>query len=467
MSDPVVEAAERARVEPAEPAEPVKPAEPACASKQFVFGSLRLTAEQVKKSRMLANLAGLDGSSDQSDGLEERVVDVAGWPGCVVEATKWLDMWFNCFSASYVCKMHGMAALDQLLAAANWLDMHECVVEIVKASCAASKGARELAGPYTADIYDQLVGRADFAPVSLDWPNMAELCWLLHAMPTILGRKLEKMWISKMTGIKELFLVDKQMIDSDGKVLCDVPTEAIVGADWYGVACCSDGCCLIKSNAARYQQHIQLCCSTPVGGVADLGVDVVASSAGQSGYLAVSPCQKYILWRCSNNNGMVNMVICLETYCAVEMPDQARHASAMWWLGDDQLAYRPPGHNVLHFARPADMSSVFAVFGSAAAESPAYTVTTIKHIAGKTMVTVCNRQTLCSKMHFFDEPFSVVCADKRDSRGRSFVVEFRDGHNTLQVDQHLDAQLFQKISSAEMSAVQRKRLWKVGSWRPR
>ena len=48
MSDPVVEAAERARVEPAEPAEPVKPAEPACASKQFVFGSLRLTAEQVK-----------------------------------------------------------------------------------------------------------------------------------------------------------------------------------------------------------------------------------------------------------------------------------------------------------------------------------------------------------------------------------------------------------------------------------
>ena len=435
------------------PDQPGQPSNVVPTVQTFVFGSLKLTASQVTKSRVLAEqIAKHCDLADQPTGPIQPVqpvqpiqpaqpvvpvvpvavvVDTADWPSHVVDATKWLDIWFTTSSAGLVTQLHGLTALDQLLAAAIWLDMHECVDQIVTASIAASKAhdCKPFVAEHLVGIYDQLVSRSsqnNFAPVSLNWPNVAELCWLCHAMPTILKHSLEKLWICKlMHTIDELWL--NGCVLSSGNVSVTVPTSAIVGADWYGVAECPGGCHLFRSNASHFHQHRDVCSGIPVdqhGQQPGSGL-VVARFAGKSVAVEVSPCQNYILWRlrrCTDDQPR-NMVIRLATNQALKMSVWVKHSANMWWLGDDELAIVAPGVEMLYTAKPTELDGAHlrSMLGASARQSQALTMSTYRN-ARSTIVSVYLRAVGGGGTVSSQSLFDVVCADPTDPTGMTFVI---------------------------------------------
>ena len=410
----------------------------------FVFGCLALRAEQVEQSTLLSKLVGL------ADHQTDVVVDIGDWPSYVVDATRWLDMWFRTNSTKYVAQMHGLAALDELLAAANWLDMKLCVEQIVEASVEASKAVdcTAFVAQHVVEIYDQLARQSsqnNFAPVSLDWPNMDKLCWLCRAMPTILRRSLEKLWITKLIGVRKLWLTtDKYLTNNNnvgpGRCVQQVPADAIVGADWYGVATCTDGYRLIRSTAAHYQHDIELCASQSASDFGQHDECVVAWFRGQSVDMSVSPCRTFVLWRLKDQDQTCcNMIIRLATRMRVEMPGQAFTAVGMWWLGHDQLAYTPPGYDVLHIVHPDAMwKLVCAMNGTSAVQTPALTCATWTKSDSTILSVHARAANVGGSLEMKNRPaFDLVCADPRDSTGRTFLIctkTHNPQHKTLRIE---------------------------------
>ena len=176
---------------------------------KYVFGQLVLTAKQVKLSKLLADQLPSDttDTSDPTDATDPSdttdtttCLGCVGWPEYAVspQTTALLQLWFDGTPTDQLCQMHGLVGLDKLLAVANWLGIQDCVDQIVDTSIVHAKPHTRRVDQASRAVYTQLASQASFPPVSIDWPGVAELCWLCGVMPTILTRNLQMVWVDKL-----------------------------------------------------------------------------------------------------------------------------------------------------------------------------------------------------------------------------------------------------------------------------
>ena len=412
-----------------------------CAPQQLV-----LTRQQVAKSKLLSDLvlAEHDDQPDQPDQPDVCVIDQSSWPGYVTNATKWLSMWLNKCSVCELYHTHGFVAVDQLLAAANWLAIPDCIDEIVETSADLSSLTAVLDWTKLEDVYNRLVDLVIIPPLGLAWPEVAKLCWLCQTMPTILARRLERQFVNRLIGwIDRLELQGDRLVAMPSKTSRSVATRAICGPDWYGQAVFQQTCRLFKSNANQYDRHLAWV-SSPVGdappGLTVLAsLDVPADHVG-AGVVAISPCQAYMLWRVRHSAGWTNMIFDLKTCRAAQLPSCVSQSSNVWWLGD-HLAFHAKIQsqffsfpickiNSLNNAVPMVLTGlpidgcveIVPHVGDAAARTSTVQVST--SIVGKSTIVhvlVLGRPRRTGRA-LFDAQFEVLFADSTDPTNTTCVV---------------------------------------------
>ena len=289
-----------------------KPADQAHAERRIVLGKLLLTVDQAKQSPLLAGIIDdqtdqtPDGSTDQTDQTGELVIDASCFPDCIQQPDA-LTLWYDNWPACEIFLVYGISALNELLAAADLLMMQACVNQIIEvcAEIATTKlmNPNQFKLDLLEPVYYQLVSQG-LPPIGFAG-NVAQLCWLCNKMPAFMKPQMRLLLVTKLFGHIDQLVVSGQKMyinDPTNDLVCQVGTQAICGADWYGVAVCQQVCHLFKSNILHYDQHLawlseadpaELVCAD----AKPPGLAVLASLACTSVDIAASPCQKYILWR--------------------------------------------------------------------------------------------------------------------------------------------------------------------------
>ena len=532
-----------------------KPADQAHTLRRILLGNLLLTVDQAKQSALLAGIIDdkidqtdqtPDGSTDQTDQTGVLVIDASCFPDCIKQPDA-LTLWFENWPACEIFLTYGISALNELLAAADFLMMQACINQIIEvcAEIATTKlmNPNQFKLDLLEPVYYQLVSQG-LPPIGFAG-NVAQLCWLCNNMPAVMKPQMRLMLVTKLfSHIDQLVVSGQKMYINDptNDLVCQVGTQTICGADWYGVAVCQQVCHLFKSNILHHDQHLAwLSEADPADLVcADAkppGLVVLASLACTSVDIAASPCQKYILWRvdqpadqvqaqpvqaqladqvqaqladqpaspvqaqladqvqaqpadqaadqvqaqladqpadqpaspvqaqladqpaeavqaqpaspvqaqiadqpaspvqanmpgrCGQKPGRRNMLFCLANQQPVVLPGIIQQASRAWWLGD-QLAFSVPGRALfqtrrtdqLHqldqpdqFGNPAHMT----FNGTCAATSGAVLCST-KSFSETTMMEVWHAGQCC--VSTISCTVEVVCADRRDKTGRTFVM---------------------------------------------
>ena len=398
-----------------------KPADQTHAERRIVLGKLLLTVDQAKQSALLAGI--IDDQTDQTpdgstDQTGELVIDASCFPDCIQQPDA-LTLWFDNWPACEIFITYGISALNELIAAAHFLMMQACINQIIEvcAEIATTKlmNPNQFKLDLLEPVYHQLVSQG-LPPIGFAG-NVAQLCWLCNNMPAVMKPQMRLLLVTKLFGHIDQLVVSGQKLyinDPTNDLVCQVGTQAICGADWYGVAVCQQVCHLFKSNILHYDQHLAWLSADPAELVcADAkppGLVVLASLACTSVDIAASPCQKYILWRvdqpaeavqaqpvqaqladqpadqvqaqladqvqaqpadqpadqvqaqpvqadqanmpgrCGQKPGRRNMLFCLANQQPVVLPGIIQQASRAWWLGD-QLAFSVPGRALFQTRR--------------------------------------------------------------------------------------------------------------------
>ena len=437
--------------------------------RMVIIGAMTLTIDQAKVSALLAGMIGQDepDEPDLDDSTAEPIV-LDSLPDKVKESYA-LALYFDGLSACEIFHLYGLLALDDLLAAANYLVMKACVEQIIDVckDIADSKAMQtQFKSSVVEAIYHLLVSQAGLPPMGLGAPRVAQMCWLCYAMSTIMQRSLERQFVKKLFGyVDQLVVCDNQMfINNTDSWSCQVATNAIVGTDHYHTAMCNQTCHLFMSNIVQIGQHLAWLSQTEhpavqpgpaeptgpaesAGPTTPNGLVVLASLVCTSVDIDVSPCQKYILWRVDlpvqpnqpdqdrpnqqmlgQTIGRCNMVFCLATHQAVCLPSNVQRASRAWWLGD-QLAFSVPGtavfqtHQIDQINQIDQIDKPVTYIGSFAATSGTHCVST--YVVGQhTMVQVWRGNKPVDAV--FETQTRVVCADRRDKTGGTFVMSADD-----------------------------------------
>ena len=459
MSDPDVAAAKRARVEPAEPVEPIvlaepvepilvvepaepaepvepvepvlvepaKPAEPAEPAKPAepivtvqstkMYGNLLLTEQQAKLSPVLARL---DHQAGDTISLPQKV-----------EQAETLQLWFDQVSVQDICAMYGLVSLGRLLAAADYLALDECVASIVAHSTQQAKQVPRQVDQRSRQVYTQLASQSRFPPVSIDWPGVAELCWLCIIMPSILDCKLDHLFVDKLIDVSELRVLNQRLF-CPGKTSLTMDESVVqAGKDFFA--------CVKADGAGRL---LRLMPGSPVAKLdLDLNHTVLAeSSCCSKQRLTASPDGKHLLWHTWTDSLGKVFVLNAETRTKLDMLPALESSRICWWLSSTELAFEPPGDCLTFVAVKLDDLNVCPPMWS--------TWTGTKAVKSQSMIcrtvqSVCRGHDILlfgdddykhhAWMRSFDcfDDFEIVCPDNRDPTGSTFVCKDARGHFTV------------------------------------
>jgi hypothetical protein len=345
-----------------------------------------------------------------------------------VEQAETLQLWFDQVSVQDICAMYGLVSLGRLLAAADYLALDECVASIVEHSTQQAQQAQQAQQvPRKVDqrsrqVYTQLASQSRFPPVSIDWPGVAELCWLCIIMPSILDCKLDHLFVDKLIDVSELRVLNKRLF-CPGKTSLTMDESVVqAGKDFFA--------CVKADGAGRL---LRLMPGSPVAKLdLDLNHTVLAeSSCCSKQRLKASPDGRHLLWRTWTDSLRKVFVLNAETCTKLDMLPALESSRICWWLSSTELAFEPPGDCFTFVAVKLDdlnvcppMWSTWA--GAQSVQSQSMTCRTIS--CGDTSDVMMFGDDVYThhsymRTYYHSGDFEIVCPDNRDPTGSTFVCK--------------------------------------------